>query len=290
MKVDETIIILGASGQLGFDIKNLINNKYNCISLKREDFDVLKDDINQKLNAYSNVKYLINCIAVTNVDKCETEIDITFKINSHFLHALSKWCSKNNVILIHFSTDYVFDGTSNIPYLENDIANPVNIYGLSKYLGELIIKQYASKFFIFRVSFLLGVSGATGKGGNFITTILQSVLEQRELSVVCDQYMSPTFTISVAKCILYFIDNKIIDFGIYNLASSNFCSRYEFACAVLKEANLDIAKVKKIYFDDYKFTAKRPKYSVLNIDKVSKHFTLQSWQDGLKEYFHIKQS
>lgn len=287
MTTDETIIILGANGQLGFDIKKLINNKYNCIALKREDFDCLNDDIIQKLNAYNNVKYVINCIAMTNVDKCETEIELAFKINAHFLYTLSKWCSEKNIILIQFSTDYIFDGTSNTPYSESDIANPVNIYGLSKYLGELIVKQYANKYFIFRVSFLFGVNGATGKGGNFITALLKLASERKELSVICDQYMSPTSTLGVARCILYFIENQIVDFGIYNLTSNNYCSRYEFAMAVLKEANLDESIIKKVSFNDYKFIVKRPKYSVLNIDKISKYFNLKSWQDELKEYFQI---
>lgn len=291
MQTDETIIILGANGQLGIDIKTLIAEKYNCIGLKREDFDVLEDDISQKLNSYNNIKYIINCIALTNVDKCETEIDLAFKINSNFLYYLSKWCSENSVILIHFSTDYVFDGTSNTPYLENDVANPINIYGMSKYLSELIIKQYASKYFIFRVSFLFGISGATGKGGgNFITSILKLASQKDDLFVISDQYMSPTSTLNVSKCILYFIENKILDFGIYNLTSSDHCSRYEFACAILKEANLDISKIKKINFKDYKFIVKRPKYSVLNVDKISKYFTLQSWENGLKEYFQLKKS
>lgn len=283
----KNVVVLGASGQLGKDLVEVISadRELNVIALTRDIFDaeINIDNLENKLSVY-NPRILINCIATTNVDWCEQNSPIAWKINADFVYRLAQFCKTNQIILMHISTDYVFSGEKSYPYREYELAAPKNVYGLTKYSGELAISAYLQKYFIFRVSGLFGKYGASGKSGNFITAIQKLAKEKNELHVVEDQISNPTSTLAVARCIYYFINKNITDYGVYHCVSQDFCSWYEFAREILTISGLDAAKVKPVKYSNYPFKAKRPQNSTLSTDKIAKYYTMPTWQDSLKEY------
>lgn len=278
------IIILGANGQLGNDLVKIFQQNQLCfLGLSRKNFNARADSLDGLIKF--SPKFIINCIATTNVDGCEDDSELAFTINSHFPYQLAKLCNLHGITLIHLSTDYVFDGTKALPYIEEDPPKPLNIYGLSKYAGELAIKNYHDKYFIFRVSSLFGKAGASGKGGNFITTMQRLGRELAQVSVIADQITCPTATLDIAKCIHHFIAMPVNDYGIYNCVSNNSCSWFDFAREIFILSDLDVNKVLPAEFATYKFKAKRPQYGVLAIDKLSRYYAMPSWQHSLKHYF-----
>lgn len=285
------IIILGANGQLGSDLAAICKEQDILFTpVTARDFDARCDDLATRvLDGISGVSHIINCIATTNVDGCETDSDLAFSINSSFAYKLAKICSDRNITLFHISTDYVFDGTKTDLYLETDIPNPLNIYGLSKYAGDMAIMKYAAKYFIFRVSSLFGRAGASGKGGNFITTMQRLGRERDTLSVIANQITTPTATLDVARAIIHFINKEIDDYGLYNCVSVNSCSWYDFAHKIFKLSALDETKLHKADFDSYSFIARRPKCAVMSTAKLSQYYQMPRWEDSLKEYFTEKQ-
>jgi dTDP-4-dehydrorhamnose reductase len=284
------VVILGANGQLGRDLTKVLtmNTQLNVIGLSRDKLNANLDldNLNSILSTYQP-DIIINCIAITHVDWCELNPQLAWQVNTEFVYRLAQFCSLNQVQLIHLSTDYVFDGCNNNPYLESDKAQPLNIYGITKYAAELLITSYMKKFFIFRVSGLFGSFGASGKGGNFITSMTRLAQEKNTLSVVNDQISNPTATMAVARCIEYFIAAKITDYGVYHCVSANSCSWYDFACKILELFDLDVSKIKPVSYASYPFKAKRPQYSVLSTKKLSNYYQMPSWEDGLLEYVEL---
>ncbi len=283
----QTILILGSNGQLGSDLQLIFNqSNLNYIPFKRSDFDCLTDNLENIIGPLkSNI--IINCIATTNVDACELNSANAFLINSDFSYRLAMFCNKNQITLFHISTDYIFSGDKNGTYSELDNPNPLNIYGLSKLAGDIAVRNYCNKHYIFRVSSLFGRAGASGKGGNFITTIQRLARERDSISVIANQYTCPTATLDIARAIKYFIINDIQDYGIYNCVSSTSCSWYDFAKQIIMLSNLDLGKLNQADFNTYSFKARRPQNVILSIDKISKYYQMQSWQDSLKEYFFV---
>ncbi len=283
------IIVLGSNGQLGSDlIKVLPSSTNTLIGLNRNDFDVTNGDIESQLSKYTNSNYIINCIATTNVDGCEDSPELAFTINSAFVTHLAKFCNKHNITLIHISTDYVFDGQKNTPYVEEDIQNPLNIYGLSKCAGEITIKNNLKNYFILRVASLFGIAGASGKGGNFVTTMIRLAKEKESFTVIDDQYTCPTHTLDIAKAIKALIDKEVNEYGIYNCVSSTSCSWFEFTKEILRLNNLDTNKVKPISYKDYSFKANRPQYGVLDTKKLNKYYQMPDYKSALEEFLLLK--
>ncbi len=275
------VLVLGSNGQLGSD---LLKINQNFISFTRKEFDVERDSI-EKLP--KNVDYIINCISYHKTDEVEDNPDKAFKINSSFVYELAKFCNKNNITLFHISTDYVFDGYKNSSYNEEDIPNPLNIYGLSKFSGEKAIINYMDKYFIFRVSSLFGRAGASGKGGNFVETMINLVKKNTPLNIIANQYMVPTHTLDIARAIKYFIDNQIDEYGVYHCVSNGSCSWFDFTKEIFNQIGLKY-KIDKTTYEEYKTKAIRPKYSVLDNRKLSKYYKMPHWREALKEYLTLK--
>jgi dTDP-4-dehydrorhamnose reductase len=277
------VLLLGSNGQLGSDIVKVFkNSKIELIKYTRKDFDVLKNKIN-----FPEVDYIINCISYHKTDECEDFPDKSFKINSSFVYELSKYCELNDITLFHISTDYVFDGYKSSPYKEEYIPNPLNIYGLSKFSGEKAVQNYLNKYFIFRVSSLFGEAGASGKGGNFVETMIKLAKKNIPLKIISDQYMVPTHTLDIAKVIRFFIENQIDEFGIFHVVSNGSCSWYDFTKEIFTQIGLDY-NIEKITYKEYKTKAIRPKYSVLDNRKLSKYYKMPHWKEALNEYLLIK--
>jgi dTDP-4-dehydrorhamnose reductase len=222
------IVVLGSNGQLGCDLMQVLVDGHELIASTKVDLDASAENVMAQLDAYVTADYIINCIATTNVDGCEDNPQAAFVINSGFVVQLAQFCQTHDITLIHLSTDYVFDGMTKSPYTETEQPKPLNVYGLSKYAGEVAIKNYASKHFILRVSSLFGVAGASGKGGNFVTTMLRLANEKDSWTVIDDQLTCPTHTLDIARAIKALIEQKVTEYGIYNCVSSSSCSWFEF--------------------------------------------------------------
>ena len=268
------IWVIGKNGMLAKDILKVFDkNNISYFSTGRE-IDITNiDDLNNYIKN-KNIDIVINCAAYTKVDLAEDEPEICAKINGFGVKNISEICENKNLKLIHFSTDYVFDGTSNKPYKESDTTNPINVYGRSKLEGE----KYAlslNKSLIIRISWLYGING-----NNFVYTMLNLMKNKDSIKVVNDQYGSPTNTLDISNLILHIIkDIKDFNFGIYHYTNEGNISWFDFANSIY-----DLAKKNNILNKDcivepcnskeYKTKAKRPKFSVLSKDKIKNDYKI----------------
>lgn len=282
------IVVLGSNGQLGCDLMQVLADGHELIASTKVNLDAASANVMVQLEPYASADYIINCIATTNVDGCEDNPQSAFAINSGFVVQLSQFCQAHNVTLIHLSTDYVFDGTNKSPYTETEQPKPLNVYGLSKYAGECAIQNYAAKHFILRVSSLFGVAGASGKGGNFVTTMLRLANEKDSWTVIDDQLTCPTHTLDIARAIKALIEQNVTEYGIYNCVSSSSCSWFEFTQEILRQTGNNPAKVKPVSYHEYKFKALRPQYGIMAVAKLSKYYVMPSYQAALSEYLKLK--
>ena len=184
---------------------------------------------------------------------------------------------------VYISTDYVFDGTKGGPYTEKDTPNPLNVYGLSKYAGEVFTRNYSGRYYIIRVASLYGVAGARGKGGNFVEFMIQKDRNGEEIRVVDDMFMSPTYTRDVAVMLKRFLEIEP-DFGVYHMVNEGYCSWYEFTKEIFSILGWDV-QVIPIKSAELKRLAKRPLFSALKNEKLAKlGLRMRHWKDALKDY------
>jgi dTDP-4-dehydrorhamnose reductase len=273
------ILLIGSTGQLGFEIKSRIKHLYKIISPKRNFFDLeYPAKLRVKINKIKP-DLIINAAAYTEVDLAEKHKRKAYLINSKSLEVLAKESNKLNIPLIHYSTDYVFDGKQFKKYREEDKTNPLNIYGKSKLKGEKAIKKYHDKFLIFRTSWLY-----SKRSKNFYSKIIELFKRKKNVSIVDDQFGTPTTAKFVAKQTVKIILklkqdlNKEKRWGLYHISENKVMSWYEFAKKIYsKEKNKKNFKVKKILpirTSEYPFLAKRPKYSALSSKKIKSIFSL----------------
>lgn len=262
------ILIIGATGQLGSEIIKLLSQKknYDIACYHKNEINLSLPGFTQKLQ---NVKfnYIINCSAVHDLDYAQKNIDITYQINSNAVEELSGYCNNNNSTLIHFSTDYVFDGfLKNREYREDDEAIPINIYGSSKISGEKKINKICKSYYIFRISSLFGKTPPSGKKYNFVDAIVNKCKNKENISVVDDQISKPTSTLYVAKIISEIIERPIKK-GLYHLTNDQSLSFYDYAVLILKilKKNYHINRLK---YKELNFIVERPKFSSLNNTKL----------------------
>ena len=233
------ILISGANGQLGKELTRILNTGFaeiGEIPCTLKNADIINTDvdnlditnINDVLSFVENERpqVIINCSAFTNVDLCETDKDTAFNVNSLGPRNLAIAAQKVNTKLIHISTDYVFSGDGNEPYCEYDICNPQSIYGKTKYLGEQYVKEFCSKYFIVRTSWLYGY-----EGNNFVKTIMNLAEQRESIKVVNDQRGNPTNANDLAYHILKLVDSN--EYGIYHCTGNGECSWYDFACKII---------------------------------------------------------
>ena len=283
------ILVTGKNGQLGKSIQNIITgNEKNSefVFVGREALDLSSQD--SIINYFNNNSFdiIINCAAYTAVDKAEKEVELANYINHLAISKIAEISNKQEIKLIHISTDYIFDGISEKAYLESDDPSPLNIYGKSKLAGEVAVCAAMQKnAIIIRTSWLY-----SEHSNNFVDTILRKAQKFDELNVISDQFSSPTNASDLAKVIIQIINHKKFRnhdqlTQIYHYSSYGVCSWFEFAREILELANID-CQVNPIETKDYLTAARRPKYSLLNTDKIVKSFDLEIpfWKDSLKAY------
>ena len=265
------VLVIGSEGQLGLEFKR-ISNSYNFLSWffsTSKTLNLLRlDTINPYLNKI-NPNVIINCAAYTNVDKAETESKLANTINHEAVDIISKWTSNNHIKLIHISTDYVFDGQSNKPYLENSKTKPLNQYGSSKLKGEIACLKNDPNSIVIRTSWLY-----SSFGKNFVKTIIDLMKKNNSVKVVNDQIGSPTYANDLAKVVMYIIINSKYKSGLFHYSNEGEISWYEFAKSIRAFYKLDCELI-GVSSDEFKTLAKRPKYSLLDKSKIKKTFNLE---------------
>lgn len=256
------VLVTGANGQLGKTINELFRQNHDGIEftfMSKLELDISKKEDVLSLFKTSKFHYCINCAAYTNVEQAEKSPKTAYKVNAEGVKNLAEACKFSNVILIHISTDYVFDGEKNKPYTINDTPNPINEYGKSKLKGEQYIQSILNDFFIIRTSWLYSKK----HGRNFYKTILKKAKSQKEaLSITGEQIGCPTDATNVSNLIYNLIRTRTNSFGIFHFSDNLKMTWYDFAKNILIENGL-FYKINLVKADNYVTFAKRPKYSVL---------------------------
>jgi dTDP-4-dehydrorhamnose reductase len=228
-----------------------------------------------------NPDVVVHAAAFTDVDGSESNADLAYMVNALGTRNVAVACSRADSALVYICTDYVFDGTKGSPYYEYDQTNPLGVYGKTKHLGEVYIRDTLNKFYIVRTSWLYGFHGP-----NFVTTMLNLAKTNDSISVVNDQIGSPTYTVDLATAISQLI--KKPSYGIYHVTNSEHCSWYEYAQEIFDIAGIDI-EVKPVATEEFPRPAPRPKYSVLeNYNWKMEGFPeIRSYKDALREYMDL---
>ena len=276
------IWVTGSKGQLGteLNIKHQKLQEYHFLFTDIEELDLTKKQAVAEFVKSEKPSVIINCAAYTAVDKAESEPEKAFLLNRDIPANLTEAAANINATVIHMSTDYVFEGTKQQPYVETDKPYPISVYAESKYAGELEV-QKTGRNLIIRTSWLY-----SAHGGNFVKTMLRLGKEKREISVVNDQFGTPTSAADLAEAILIIIQ-KILEpgnnfGGIYHYSNEGMCSWFEFASEIMRLAELN-CKVNPIKTDEYPLPAKRPLYSVMDKSKIKRDFgiSILDWKDSL---------
>ena len=286
------VLLLGPNGQLGSDIRRLHEQEgcpFELIAVARKQLDVAVAGMVEKTLAAEDFDVLINCTSYHKTDEVEDNATYAFAVNTHAVQAMARICATKRARLIHISTDYVFGGdvTRARPLREGDPVAPVNVYGASKAMGETLARLATDDVVILRVASLFGVAGASGKGGNFVETIIRMGWERKPLRVVDDQFMSPTATADVARVVMKMVRDGCSP-GLYHVVNSGAASWFDFAKSIiyLTRINTDVAPCST---QAYPTRAMRPRYSVLDNTRISASFgEMPAWQPSLEDYLRRK--
>jgi dTDP-4-dehydrorhamnose reductase len=267
----KTVLVTGANGQLGKSIYRIAQDylELDFVFTDVADLDITQDRAVDAFFQFKKIDYCINCAAYTAVDKAEEEVDKAYLINATAVKNLAHACNNSGAVLIHVSTDFVFDGTKQIPYTEEDTPNPLSVYGKSKLKGERYVQEVLDKHFIVRTSWLY-----SEYGNNFVKTMLRLAEKRDEISVVSDQIGSPTYAGDLATFLLKIINTSSEAYGTYHYSNDGSISWFDFAVEIFKQYKKAV-RVVPIPTTAYPTAAKRPAYSVLDLQKVNKKMKSQ---------------
>ena len=281
------ILLAGGSGQLAQELQQILLSSGEVIAVDRTRIDLSQPESIRQAMAQIQPDLVVNAAAYTAVDKAENEPELAHAVNGIAPEIFAEECAKLRATLIHFSTDYVFDGSRGSAYLETDITNPLGTYGKSKLAGEEAIRNAVNRHIIIRTAWVYGNGGK----GNFVKTMLRLGKEREEIRVVADQIGSPTWTGDLAAAVSQIIPQiKPEIFGTYQYTNSGVCSWYDFAIAIFEEAEklgfpLKVQRVIPITTAEYPTPAKRPAFSVLSTVKISALLGTYPphWRQGLRQ-------
>lgn len=275
------VLVTGANGQLGNEMRLMAqNSSYHYIFTDVEELDIT--DFNAILQTVKEkeIQIIVNCAAYTNVDKAENDFDIANALNNIAVGRLANVAKAQNATLIHISTDYVFNGNNHIPYTEDDITDPIGVYGKTKLAGEETIKKVGCNYIILRTAWLY-----SKWGNNFVKTMQKLTLEKDSLSVIFDQIGSPTYAKDLAHAISLIIERNMLNQqGIYHYSNEGVCSWFDFAKEICELSGHN-CNITPIHSQDYPSKVTRPHYSVLDKTKFKETFGIPVpyWKDSLKK-------
>ena len=273
------VLLTGARGQLGYDVlKELDKRNHKPIGVDKEEMDLIYTDKIKECIKKFNPEAIIHCGAYTNVDKAEDEEDLCRLINATSTKEIAKCAKELDVLMIYISTDYVFDGTKDGEYTEDDLPNPINVYGKTKYEGELYVQELLEKYYIVRISWVFGENG-----NNFVDTMLRLSKDRKPLNVINDQVGSPTYTKDLAPLLVDMIETN--KYGIYHATNEGYCTWYDFSKDIFKIADVDI-QVNPVNTSEYTTKARRPLNSKMSKEKLKNmgFTTLRNYKSALYEY------
>lgn len=278
------VLITGANGQLGHDVVlELKRRGHTPVITDREEMDITdRESVNEFME---NVmpEAVIHCAAYTAVDKAEEDVAACRLINADGTRNIAEACARINSKLMYISTDYIFDGEGERPWEPDDkVTVPLNVYGQTKYEGEIAVRENVERFFIVRIAWVFGINGS-----NFIKTMLRLGRQNGAVKVVNDQIGSPTYTEDLAVLLCDMIETD--KYGCYHATNEGFCSWYDFACEIFKAAGMDNVTVTPVSSEEFPVKAKRPHNSRMSKDKLDANGfkRLPAWQDAVKRYVEL---
>ena len=274
------VLVTGVKGQLGHDVvKECEKRGIEAVGVDVEEMDITDAQAVDRVITDAKVDAVIHCAAYTAVDAAEDNVEICRRVNADGTEHIAKVCRKLDIKMVYISTDYVFDGEGERPWEPDDERHPLNVYGQTKYEGELAVEQNLEKYFIVRIAWVFGVNGQ-----NFIKTMLRLGEERGAVSVVNDQIGSPTYTEDLAVLLVDMVQTE--KYGRYHATNEGLCSWYEFACEIFRQADMDQVKVTPVDSNAFPAKAKRPHNSRMSKDKLEANgfHRLPAWQDALGRY------
>lgn len=277
------VLLIGAKGQLGTDLCRVFQSAGDAVvSITHAQMDVCSEGRVLEVMLEAKPDVVLNTAAFHKVEECERQPGLAFQVNGIAAMNLARACKRSGAVLVHFSTDYVFDGRKNVPYEETDLPAPLNVYGASKVAGEYLIASNTDRYFVIRTCGLYGLAGSSGKGGNFVENMLRKAKAGEAIRVVDDQVLTPTYTIDLAD-----VTRKLIlteEFGLYHISAEGQCSWYEFTRSIFEFPRVD-AQLTPVRTSDFPSPVKRPSYSVLSKAKLrALGLSIPSWQDAVSRY------
>lgn len=276
------VLVTGVKGQLGYDVVNELEKRgLEAVGVDIDEMDITDAVSVDKVIKETSPDAVIHCAAYTAVDAAEDNVELCRKVNADGTANIAKVCKELDIKMMYISTDYVFDGQGERPWEPDDERHPLNVYGQTKYEGEVAVTDALDKYFIVRIAWVFGVNGK-----NFIKAILNKAKTVDTLTVVNDQFGSPTYTFDLAKLLVDMIQSD--KYGFYHATNEGICTWYEFACEIIRQAGLN-TKVLPVSADQYPAKAKRPTNSRMSKEKLTENGfeKLPAWQDALKRYLEI---
>ncbi|MDQ0339459.1 dTDP-4-dehydrorhamnose reductase [Caldalkalibacillus uzonensis] len=282
--MNKKVLVTGANGQLGYDMIKVFNSKeFDVVGFGKSELNVANQDLVNEIIYNVKPDIVIHCAAYTNVDQAETEPNKAFLVNAIGARNIAVATERFGAKLVYISTDYVFDGQKKEPYHEFDQPCPINIYGKSKLAGEQYVRDFHSRYFIVRTSWVYGKNG-----NNFVKTMLKLAKEKKALKVVNDQKGCPTYTVDLANVILELVRSE--KYGIYHVTNSGSCTWYEFANTIFEHANINV-NVEACTTKDFPRPAMRPANSILDhlSLRLNGYKEVRHWKDALQDFlFTVK--
>ncbi len=273
------ILVTGVKGQLGYDVVNELEKRgHTAIGVDVEEMDITDAAAVERELKQDNLDAVIHCAAYTAVDAAEDNREICMRVNADGTRNIARVCKELGLKMMYISTDYVFDGKGERPWEPDDARSPLNVYGESKYQGELAVEENLNRYFIVRIAWVFGVNGK-----NFIKTMLKLAQSHKEINVVNDQTGSPTYTYDLAVLLADMVETE--KYGRYHATNEGLCTWYEFAREIFKQAGADV-KVNPVSSEEFPAKAKRPCNSRMDKSRLTQNgfALLPPWQDALKRY------
>lgn len=273
------VVVLGCKGMLGTELMDALGRGgFQSDGLDLPDFSIT--DTAQLKDAVSNADVVVNCAAYTNVEKAESQAQLAYDVNGRSVGILGQYAAAKGIPVLHISTDFVFDGTSDRPYVETDQTNPISVYGRTKLDGEQLLIESGARACIVRIQWTYGKAG-----NNFVMKMIEAAKTRKSLKVVDDQIGSPTATVEVADAIYRILSMDTFPQGIYHYAAAGYVSRYEMAKFIFEKAGINV-NIEPCKTSEFKTAAKRPLNSRFNCSKIAELLQdkPKDWPQPLQEF------